>query len=110
MGDKIEIVVKGIKGETIILKDLKLTSTIKEIREKICDRIGLKDENLNIVYSNHTLSSDKGPKPLSEFGISDGSTLIVLTRVLGGAAKNLELVIVIENTQREEIKIDIKDD
>ena len=65
---------------------------------------------MQLVYSTFALSSDKGSKPLSEFGITDGTNVFVVARVLGGGAKNLELWVIMESTPQEEVKIDIKDD
>lgn len=101
--------IRAFEGKTILItKAEKLTELhkIKDLKRIVCEKSGIKAEDLRIIFSTKELHTGWDEKTLAELGISEGSNLTIVLRMRGGS--NIELRIKLEGGNNEEIKLDIK--
>ena len=76
------IFVKGLNGSKEEITGLKSETTVKVLKAKVQEKLGINIEEQTLIYANEQLSDDT--KTLEEIGIELASTVFMVIRLKGG--------------------------
>lgn len=102
----IQIFVRGWDGKQVVLGvkyALTLHTKVRRVKEIITELTGILPDDNILIYATKQLSKDKDDLPLGEFGIQNGSTLMMAGRLRGGAIIDLRVILV----NQEEVKVQV---
>lgn len=84
----IQLTVKNFNGDSYTIPELKPSTTLKDIIEKISQKYSVSKDSITLVHNGMPISKDNDPQTLSQtlasLNISNKQTIFVVFRVQGG--------------------------
>lgn len=76
------IFIKGLNGSNDEIQGLESEMTVRDLKSKVQEKLGINMEEQTLIYTNEQLTDDT--KTLEEIGIEFGSTVFIVIRLKGG--------------------------